>query len=279
MLFLSEMPCRLRYFHPDNEHPCFLKNLLYYHRIDFLKNCQKFQYSPTLLIAMNVFSLIPVFFLFLLFLSACQSNERLIPEEFGYVHDAIPDVKYDIRYAVDDNFLGEPVDGYLAPVAILTNEALEALKKVAEEMRDKGYGIIVFDGYRPQKAVDHFVRWAKDLEDTLMKHRYYPDVEKANLFTEGYIAERSGHTRGSTIDLSLYHLDSGEPLDMGSGFDLFGPVSHHDSDLITPEQDARRNMLKEVMQRHGFIEYSREWWHYRLADEPYPDTFFDFDVQ
>ncbi|MGM0737960.1 MAG: M15 family metallopeptidase [Bacteroidota bacterium] len=211
----------------------------------------------------------------------CKSDEeeRRIPEGFGYVHEAVPDVKYDIRYCTHDNFVGAPVDGYLAPVAILTRDALEALKKAANELRDKGYGMIVFDGYRPQKAVDHFVRWARDESDTLTKQKYYPEVDKADLFTEGYIAERSGHSRGSTIDLSLYDLETGEEIDMGSGFDLFGPPSHHGTDLVTAGQSANRHILKDVMERHGFAPYSREWWHYRLIDEPHTETFFDFDVQ
>lgn len=206
-------------------------------------------------------------------------DNRLIPDKFAYVHEAIPDAKYDIRYATLDNFLGTTVDGYLAPVAILTCEALEELQKAANEWRDQGYGILVFDGYRPQKAVDHFVRWARDLSDTLTKSKYYPDVDKADLVAEGYIAERSGHTRGSTVDLSLYDLAGGGALDMGSGFDLFGPTSHHGTDLITVEQASNRLILKETMERHGFICYSREWWHYGLKNEPFPESFFNFDVQ
>ncbi len=207
------------------------------------------------------------------------SDSGHLPDGFGYVHDVIPDSRYDIRYYTHDNFMGVPVDGYEAPVAILTTEALDALALVARDLRELGYGIIVFDGYRPQKAVDHFVRWAEDLSDTLMKQKYYPDVDKSDLFVKRYIASRSGHTRGSTVDLSLYDLESGDEVDMGSGFDLFGPVSHHGSEKITEEQTANRAILKEVMQKHGFVEYYREWWHYRLSDEPYPETFFDFDVK
>ena len=214
-------------------------------------------------------------------IGGCNSDDekRRIPEGFGYVHEAIPDAKYDIRYYTHDNFVGAPVDGYLAPVAILTNEALEALKAAADELREEGYGIIVFDGYRPQKAVDHFVRWARDPADTLTRQKYYPEVRKADLFVKGYIAEQSGHTRGSTVDLSLYDLESGEALDMGSGFDLFGPPSHHGTDLVTEEQSANRLILREVLERNGFAAYSREWWHYRLIDEPYPETFFDFEIK
>ncbi len=213
------------------------------------------------------------------FHSSCSPEDHQIPDGFGYVHKAIPDAKYDIRYYTDDNFVGTPVDGYLAPVAVLTKEALEALQNAADELREQGYGIIVFDGYRPQKAVDHFVRWVQNPSDTLTRRKYYPDVDKADLFAKGYIAERSGHTRGSTVDLSLYDLETGEEIDMGSGFDLFGPPSHHGTDLITPEQAANRMILRKAMERNGFAAYSREWWHYRLENEPFPDTFFDFDVQ
>ena len=209
--------------------------------------------------------------------SSSEANIR--PEGFDYVHNVIPDVRYDIRYYTADNFVGAPVDGYHAPVAILTHEALIKLAEAANELREQGFGIIVFDGYRPQKAVDHFVRWAQDPGDTLTKQKYYPDVDKADLFEKGYVASRSGHTRGSTIDLSLYDLETGKPLDMGSGFDLFGPASHHGSPLVTEEQASNRLILKEAMLQHGFREYSREWWHYRLDNEPWVDTFFDFDVK
>lgn len=214
-----------------------------------------------------------------LLLLACGTEKRAIPDGFGYVHEVVPEVEYDIRYYTHDNFVGAPVDGYLAPVAILTNEALEAFQNVANDLREQGYGVIVYDGYRPQKAVDHFVRWAQNPSDTLTKQKYYPDVDKADLFDLGYIAEQSSHTRGSTIDLTLTCLETGDEIDMGSGFDFFGPVSHHDTDLITPAQRDNRTVLKETMQRHGFLMYPYEWWHYTLDDEPYPDTYFDFDVE
>ncbi len=215
-----------------------------------------------------------------LFVISCDSDDTaVLPDGFGYVHDAIPEVEYDIRYYTHDNFVGAPVDGYNAPVAILTDEALDALVNVADDLEEQGYGMIVFDGYRPQKAVDHFVRWAQDPADTLTKHKYYPDVDKADLFDLGYIAEQSSHTRGSTVDLTLTYLDTGEEVDMGSGFDFFGPISHHGTDLINEEQEANRNILKETMQRHGYLMYPYEWWHYTLDNEPYPDTYFDFDVE
>jgi len=215
-----------------------------------------------------------------LFVISCDTDDTsAMPDGFGYVHDAIPEVEYDIRYYTHDNFVGAPVDGYNAPVAILTDEALDALVNVADDLEEQGYGMIVFDGYRPQKAVDHFVRWAQDPADTLTKHKYYPDVDKADLFDLGYIAEQSSHTRGSTVDLTLTYLDTGEEVDMGSGFDFFGPISHHGTDLINEEQEANRITLKETMQRHGFLMYPYEWWHYTLDNEPYPDTYFDFDVE
>lgn len=207
-----------------------------------------------------------------------EQDANVIPRGFGYVHEVIPDARYDIRYHGDDNFLGVPVDGYLEPVAILTMEALKALRNAADDFRSHGYGIIVFDGYRPQKAVDHFVRWAREIGDTLTKRTYYPDVNKAHLFSLGYIASRSGHSRGSTVDLTLFDLQTGQEIDMGTGFDFFGPLSAHDSDQVTPEQLANRNFLRRIMVKHGFIPYPEEWWHYTLQNEPYPEKYFDFDV-
>jgi len=218
----------------------------------------------------------------LVFFSSCGQPpiNRMDPRRFDYVHEAIPDARYDIRYITENNFLGVPVDGYVDTVAILSNEAMAALVRAANDLREQGYGIIVFDGYRPQKAVDHFVRWAADLEDTLTKHMYYPDLEKNILMKDDkYISTRSGHTRGSTVDLTLYVLETGELLDMGSYFDFFGPVSNHGTDLISAEQTANRNILRDAMVAHGFRIYSAEWWHYTLNDEPYPDRYFDFDVK
>ncbi len=219
-------------------------------------------------------------FIVIVFLfSSCGTDQQTLPDGFGYVHEVIPDAEYDVRYYTHDNFVGAPVDGYNAPVVILTDEALEAFSAVADDLRDQGYGMIVYDGYRPQKAVDHFVRWAADPADTLTRQKYYPEVDKADLFDKGYIAEQSSHTRGSTVDLTLTYLETGEEVDMGSGFDYFGPISHHGTDLITEEQAQNRKILKETMQRHGFLMYPYEWWHYTLDDEPYPDTYFDFDVE
>lgn len=202
-----------------------------------------------------------------------------LPEGFGYVHKFIPRAVPDVRYAYNDNFLGVPVDGYLEHVVILTNEALEALARAEATLHEKGYGIIVFDGFRPKKAVNHFLRWARDVSDTLTKQKYYPGVDKSMLFELGYISGRSGHSRGSTVDLTLFDLDTGKELDMGSGFDFFGPASSHRSPLITDKQQKNREILLQAMLDHGFVPFQKEWWHYTLSNEPFPDTYFDFDVR
>jgi D-alanyl-D-alanine dipeptidase len=207
------------------------------------------------------------------------SNQNALPEGFVYVTDIIPTAQLEIRYFSDNNFVGTVVYGYEAPKAILTMEAAQALKKAADNLREQGYFIKVFDAYRPQRAVDHFIRWAKDLDDTKMKAQYYPELDKSVLFKLGYIAERSGHSRGSTVDLTLVDVSTGEEVDMGSGFDFFGEISNHGTHLITPEQEKNRNILRDAMVDAGFEVYPEEWWHYRLKNEPYPDTYFDFPVK
>ena len=164
-------------------------------------------------------------------------------------------------------------------MAILTEEAAAALKKAADSLEEQGYYIKIFDAYRPQRAVDHFIRWAKDLDDVKMKEQFYPEVDKSKLFELGYIAEKSGHSRGSTVDLTLVDIETNEELDMGSGFDFFGSISNHGTDLITPEQERNRNILRDAMVAAGFKIYPEEWWHYTLEDEPYPDTYFNFPVK
>jgi D-alanyl-D-alanine dipeptidase len=171
------------------------------------------------------------------------------------------------------------VDGYEAPKAVLTEEAAQALKKAADTLYEQGFYIKIFDAYRPQSAVNHFIRWAKDLDDIKMKEEYYPDLDKSVLFELGYIAEKSGHSRGSTVDLTLVEISTGKELDMGSGFDFFGEISNHGTDLITEEQEKNRNILRDAMVDAGFEVYPEEWWHYKLMDEPYPDTYFDFPVK
>lgn len=163
-------------------------------------------------------------------------------------------------------------------MAILTREAAEALKQVNNDMNRQGYRIKIYDTYRPQTAVNHFIRWAEQLDDTLTKAAFYPEVDKSVLFDEGYICARSGHSRGSTIDLTLIDFRSGKEVDMGGVFDYFGELSHPDYEDITPAQKANRLILRDVMLRHGFLPLDTEWWHFTLSNEPYPDTYFDFPV-
>lgn len=197
---------------------------------------------------------------------------------FVSVSEAVPDVILEIRYYSTFNFIGERIDGYEQPVALLTREAAERLKEVSDEMIGKGFRLKVFDAYRPQQAVDHFMRWAKDPRDTRMKAQFYPGLDKRVLIPQGYIAERSGHSRGSTVDLTLFDMRAQREVNMGSPFDFFGKRSHPDCRSVTKAQYARRMLLREAMLRHGFKPLSSEWWHFTLIDEPYPDTFFTFPV-
>ncbi|MDR9458167.1 MAG: M15 family metallopeptidase [Salegentibacter sp.] len=208
-----------------------------------------------------------------------QGQDRVLPEGFIYLHQMIPGIELDIRYAGDHNFLGNPVNGYNRPVAILSKPAADALIKVQHGLMQQGYCLKVFDAYRPQMAVDHFVVWARDTNDTLAKQEFYPDVPKSELFQRGYIASKSGHSRGSTVDLTIIDAKTKKELDMGSSYDFFGIISHHDSGQVTKEQRANRELLKSLMKKQGFHPYPEEWWHYTLRNEPYPETYFDFPVE
>lgn len=205
-------------------------------------------------------------------------NDQYRCAGFVSVSDVIPDVLLDVRYYSTYNFVGERIDGYEAPLVLLTREAAEALALVNADLRRKGLRLVLYDGYRPQQAVDHFVRWAEN-EDESMRPVFYPDVDKADLFTRGFIARRSGHSRGSTIDLTLLDEKSGSLLDMGGPFDFFGELSHPDSPAVTPQQHENRWLLREAMLARGFKPLSTEWWHFTLVDEPNPDTYFDFPVR
>ncbi|RGP53599.1 peptidase M15 [Bacillus thuringiensis] len=201
-----------------------------------------------------------------------------MPKTFVYLTDIVPEVILEMRYFSTYNFVGHRIDSYHLPLAIVTKDAAIQIKKVNQEMKGKGYALKIFDAYRPQSAVNHFVRWAKDIQDVKIKDIFYPYVDKENLFTKGYIAESSDHSRGSTLDLTLVELLTGKEVDMGSAFDFFGEVSHHGTNLITSKQVENRLMLKQTMEKHGFKSYQQEWWHYTLANEPYLDTYFDFAV-
>ena len=204
-----------------------------------------------------------------------------LPAGFVYIDDAIPDIRLDIRYYTEGNFMGRRVEGYEGPVGILSEQTAAALKRVEAELNAFGLGLKIFDAYRPQRAVDDFVRWAQDPGDRKMKSRYYPTVEKESLLPEGYIAERSGHSRGSTVDLTIVALGSEgtKELDMGSGWDYFGPESWPRSNAVTPVQRAHRMLLQVLMVKQGFKPLAQEWWHFTLEDEPYPDSYFNFPVR
>ena len=202
----------------------------------------------------------------------------MLPEGFVYISDLLPGIREDIRYAGSHNFIGRPVDGYAAARSVCTRECALALKNAAAQFERDGYAPLIYDAYRPQRAVDHFVRWSLDLQDTIAKAEFYPTLDKAELFDRGYIARRSGHSRGSTVDLTLIDA-GGNPLDMGGEFDWFSPVSGHAYADLTQAQKKNRAYLKRVMEEAGFAPYSEEWWHYRLRDEPYPDTYFDFVIE
>ena len=213
------------------------------------------------------------------------------PSGFVVITDVVPDAILEIRYYSTYNFIGSRIDGYLEPTALLTRQAADSLRAVSDELLQQGYRLKIFDAYRPQCAVDHFVRWGKDLNDTLMKHYFYPNLDKAVLFDQGYIARRSGHSRGSTVDLTLFDMTTEREVDMGGTFDWFGIESHPDfggnpeiaeyqkGERITEEQFQNRMILRKAMLKHGFKPYDEEWWHFTLANEPYPDTYFRFPVQ
>ncbi|MBR3292064.1 MAG: M15 family metallopeptidase [Bacteroidales bacterium] len=201
------------------------------------------------------------------------------PSGFVVLTDVVPDVILEIRYFSSFNFVGTRVDGYEQPVALMTREAAQALKAVSDEAMSLGYRLKIWDTYRPQMAVDHFCRWGENVTDTLTKRYFYPYLDKDVVFDQGYIARRSGHSRGSVVDLTLVDMKTGRDIDMGYGFDWFGGESHPDYRGITEEQYANRMLLRGLMLKHGFLPIEEEWWHFILKDEPYPDTYFTFPVR
>ena len=231
-----------------------------------------------------------------LMLLSCRKETKITPEydnsDFVRVTDVIPDAILEIRYYSTYNFVGERICGYESPMAWLTHEAADSLKAVSDDLKAHGYRIKIWDTYRPQRAVNHFIRWAENLSDTAMKAVFYPMVDKSVLFEQGYIYARSSHSRGSTVDLTLLDAATGKELDMGSPFDWFGEESHPDycgnpDNLEFTEQEGgltsvqfyNRIVLRTAMLRHGFEGLDSEWWHFTLRNEPYPDTYFDFPVQ
>ena len=224
----------------------------------------------------------------------CSDNDdkkAKAPEEdasqFVILTDVVPDVILEIRYYSTYNFIGRRIPGYDEPIAILTRQAADSLKKVSDDLIKQGYRLKIFDGYRPQKAVDYFMAWAKDVNDTIMKQYFYPELDKAVLVPQDYIAEKSGHTRGSTIDLTIFDMQLEKEVDMGCTYDYFGVASHPDVlpgqeigayKPINQQQYDNRMILQRTMMAHGFKPYDCEWWHFTLANEPFPDTYFTFPI-
>ena len=199
--------------------------------------------------------------------------------DFVSLGDVIPDIMLDVRYYSTYNFIGDRVRGYNEPVALLSSKAALALVGASEDAMKLGCRLKVYDAYRPQTAVEHFKEWATNASDIRMKRYFYPTVDKSILIPKGYIADRSSHSRGSTVDLTLFSMNRGQDLDMGSTFDYFGSVSHVDYKDLSDEQMSNRNILQTLMTRHGFVPLNEEWWHFTLKNEPFPDKYFDFPVE
>ena len=211
-------------------------------------------------------------------LNELPQNVEMRSHGFVLLSDYVPGIVQEIRYFSTYNFVGERVDGYEEPCAILTREAARALKTISNQANVQGYRLKIFDAYRPVQAVKHFVLWGIEDLDQRMKPYFYPNLEKNELFKEGYIASRSSHSRGSTVDLTLLDMTTGKELDMGSPFDFFSEKSHPDYKGVTEEQYANRMFLQDLMVNGGFVPIDCEWWHFTLNNEPYPDTYFGFPV-
>ena len=212
-------------------------------------------------------------------INSLYAQEQKLPKGFVYLGKKVPSIQSELRYLSNNNFIGKPIDGYQDNKVIISKPAADALQKIQEQLATKHHGLKIFDAYRPQQAVDHFVRWAGLLNDTLMKAYFYPSVAKSALFKKGYIASKSSHTRGSTVDLTLVDLRTGKELDMGSPYDFFGIQSHPYYPKLTKKQQRNRMLLRTVMLSHGFAPYENEWWHFTLKEEPFPSTYFNFPVQ
>ena len=216
----------------------------------------------------------------ILLVTPAQAQKSVAPDDptgFVVLGEFIPDIIQEIRYYSTYNFVGEKIDGYEMPCALMTIEAAEALKAVSDDVMKMGYRLKIFDAYRPQMGVDHFMRWAKS-DDVRMKEYFYPEIAKDRIIPEGYVAVKSGHSRGSTVDLTLFDMKTGKEVDMGGTFDYFGEKSHPDYKKITKKQFQNRMILRNVMIKHGFKPLEEEWWHFTLKNEPYPDTYFTFPI-
>lgn len=202
-----------------------------------------------------------------------------LPKGFSYIKDIAPSIQKELRYCHHNNFVGIPIEGYEFDVLITSTATAKALKKVQKELIQKGYSLKIFDAYRPQRAVDHFVRWARSINDTVMKSKFYPEIKKTSLFKLGYIASKSGHSRGSSVDLTIIEIKTEEELDMGSTYDFFGTSSHISHQKLTKKQKKNRALLQKVMAKYNFRPYKNEWWHFTLRNEPFPKTYFNFPIK
>lgn len=236
----------------------------------------------------KIYLLVLVALLILLFSCKSMTNNLSVVSDalnisndssgFVLLSDAVPDAILEIRYYSTYNFVGKRIAGYEEPIALITKEAATKLKEVSDELIEKGYRLKIYDAYRPQMAVNNFVDWAKDVNDTKMKKYFYPNLDKGVLFPQMYIMEYSGHTRGSTVDLTLFDMNTEKEVDMGGTFDYFGRESHPDYKGITDEQYNNRMILREAMVSHGFKPLETEWWHFTLEDEPFKDIYFNFPI-
>jgi D-alanyl-D-alanine dipeptidase len=197
---------------------------------------------------------------------------------FAFVDEVVPAVRWDAKYATWDNFTGKPVDGYFANRIVGTGALCEALEVAQGRAAALGFGLLLWDGYRPQRATDCFLRWSEQPEDGVRKQRHYPNIDRADIFEKGYVHARSGHSRGSTVDLTLYSVHTGKLAPMGGDHDLMDSISHYAAAQISDAEKTSRRTLRAIMKLSGFAPYEREWWHYTLIDEPYPDSYFDFAV-
>ncbi len=210
-----------------------------------------------------------------------MGEERIVFMEQGFVYidEAAKGIRWDAKYATWDNFTGKPVEGYASNRIVGTEALGKGIAKAQEMASSLGYGLLLWDGYRPSRAVESFLHWAGQPEQEEAKQRYYPNIHKADLIRKGYIAERSAHSRGGTVDLTLYNKMSGELVPMGGGFDFMDVRSHHDAGEVSPKEAENRRLLRSIMEASGFVAYPCEWWHYTLKEEPYPDTYFNFPVE
>jgi D-alanyl-D-alanine dipeptidase len=211
--------------------------------------------------------------------STAEVHKDGLPEGFVYIDELIEDCIADAKYWGTDNFAGRRIDGYESPLVVMTREAAACCVRAADILRGRGYWLKIYDAYRPQRAVDDFARWVADVNDIRRKPIHYPRVDKKDFFALGYVAERSGHTRGSAVDLTLVDAQTCQELDMGTVFDFMDPRSHIAAQGLTDQQEANRAILRDAMMASGFEAYAFEWWHFSLRQEPYPETYFDFSVR